>query len=91
MAYYYQEFTRKLQDFDSEQGCENHQEAIRNSVRPFYPWPFSTTETELDNQLHPPKSTPHNSKTGYSPELSTSALDSSQESLRWQSKDLLWI
>jgi hypothetical protein len=33
MAYYYQEFTRKLQDFYPEPGSGNYQEATRNSVR----------------------------------------------------------
>ena len=34
MAYYYQEFTRNLLDFDPEPGSGNYQEATRNSVRP---------------------------------------------------------
>jgi hypothetical protein len=33
MAYYYQEFTRKLLDFNPEPGSGNYQEATRNSVR----------------------------------------------------------
>jgi hypothetical protein len=34
---------------------------------------------------------PHNSRTGYFMGLLKSALDSSRENLRWQSKSLLWI
>jgi len=38
------------------------------------------------------KTTPNNSRTGYSPELLTSALDSSQENLRRKSRrGLLWM
>jgi hypothetical protein len=55
------------------------------------PLPLYSTEPELKNRIHPKKSTPHNSRTGYSPELSKSALDSPRGNLRWQSNGLLWI
>ena len=47
--------------------------------------------TQLKGRSHPPKSTPHNSRPGYSPELLKNALDSSRENLRLRSKYLLWI
>jgi hypothetical protein len=33
VAYYYRDFTKKLQDFDQERGYGNYQETTRNSVR----------------------------------------------------------
>jgi hypothetical protein len=52
---------------------------------------FTSYRTGTYEPVSPKKSTPNNSRTGYSPELLKSALDSPWENLRWQSKYRLWI